>query len=377
MVEGARRPADLRRSRRGASCCWEPATSHWGSPPCCPANRAWGAPLDILAAIGHGRSYGTTSTVSGAFAARHPECGLWEDLQQTTPPAHRRAASPTSATTSSTAAMSTVILRWVETCLERLQPSPIVWSSRACRWPAFDRTPDWKLRLLVSLFFPSSRVDIAHTLAKARELDTELIAFAGRYRAYVVQPDCDWYAWDPIHMARCQRPAAWQKYLACWCDGKIFFPPRGSLHQWFTTVRADHCVEHRRSCSSPRSTLRDVRRRHTSVTLLIASAVASCRARCVRTLRAVVRKHAHDVPQRLLCTSPPVANSLRTSQQTLANRQAFLTPTTCPRRVIRESTANCSISRGNKPIFVGSRLWDSTVAAGVHALRRQTSFTLA
>ena len=37
-----------------------------------------GVPLDILAALGHGRSYGSLSNVSGRVLPGITTCGLWE-----------------------------------------------------------------------------------------------------------------------------------------------------------------------------------------------------------------------------------------------------------------------------------------------------------
>ncbi|MEX0819484.1 MAG: hypothetical protein WD070_07815, partial [Pirellulaceae bacterium] len=44
------------------------------------ARSAWGSPLDIVAATGHGRSYGMTSCVLGRTLPGILQCGLWEAL---------------------------------------------------------------------------------------------------------------------------------------------------------------------------------------------------------------------------------------------------------------------------------------------------------
>ena len=201
------------------------------------AQQAWGTPLEIMAAIGHGRSYGMTSSVLGRALPGIVQCGLWDDL-------HQRPPMPTAALVTDIGndimygTDVHVILRWLRTCLERLHSVADRLVITRLPLASLGRAPDWKLRLLISLFFPSSRGDYRQALAKAHELDRELLAFAGRYHAYIVQPECAWYAWDPIHIARAFRPAAWQKYLACWSDGKNFSPARRSVRRWVTTVRA-------------------------------------------------------------------------------------------------------------------------------------------
>jgi hypothetical protein len=201
------------------------------------AQQAWGSPLDIMAAIGHGRSYGAASTVLGRTLPGIVQCGLWEDLS-------RRPPLPTAALVTDIGndviygRRVEVILRWVQTCLERLQQVADRLVVTRLPLAVLQRTPDWRLRLLISLFFPSSRFDHAQALAKARVLDHELLACAARYRAHIVQPQCAWYTWDPIHIARASRPVAWQNYLASWCDGEFFSPARKSFSRWLATAQA-------------------------------------------------------------------------------------------------------------------------------------------
>ncbi|NLX54446.1 MAG: hypothetical protein GXY58_04975 [Planctomycetaceae bacterium] len=201
------------------------------------AQQAWGAPLEILAAIGHGRSYGQTSSVLGRSLPGILHCGLWDEL-------HQRPPLPTAALVTDIGndilygSDVTVILRWVETCLERLHNVCDRLVITRLPLASLHRTPDWRLRLLTSLFFPSSRGNYRDALAKAHEVDQALLSFAGRYRAYIVQPDWTWFGWDPIHIARAHRPVAWQKYFACWTDGRVFSPARRSLRRWLITTAA-------------------------------------------------------------------------------------------------------------------------------------------
>lgn len=201
------------------------------------ARVAWGSPLDILAAAGHGRSYGTTSTVLGRSLPAILQCGLWDELASR-PPLPTAALLTDIGNDLIYGRDVPVILQWVEACLAKLQP--VAERLVVTRLPlaSLQRTAPWKLNLLISLIFPSSRIELTSALAQARELDAQLISFAGRFRAYVVQPDVDWYSWDPIHVTRARRGEAWQKYLSCWCDGEKNSSPRDSLRQWLTIVRA-------------------------------------------------------------------------------------------------------------------------------------------
>lgn len=200
------------------------------------ARAAWGSPLDILVAAGHGRSYGTTSTVFGRSLPAILQCGLWDELASR-PPLPTAALLTDIGNDLIYGRDVPVVLQWVEACLARLQPVADRLVVTRLPLASLERTAPWKLNLLISLIFPSSRIEVASTLALARDLDMQLVSFAGRFRAYVVQPDVEWYRWDPIHVTRSRRGEAWQKYLTCWCDGKKNFPPRDLLRQRLTVVR--------------------------------------------------------------------------------------------------------------------------------------------
>ncbi len=201
------------------------------------AQHAWGQPLEVLAAIGHGRSYGVSSSVLGRTLPGIVECGLWKELETRSP--------------LPTAAMVTdigndivyghdvpIISQWVETCLERLstQADRLV----VTRLPieSLSAAAAWKMHLLSSLIFPGSRLNRDEALAKAVEMDHKLLEYANRFGAYVVQPESTWYSWDPIHISRAHRIAAWRTFMSCWSNGQPPTPATPSWRRWFTLQRA-------------------------------------------------------------------------------------------------------------------------------------------
>jgi len=201
------------------------------------ARRAWGEPLDFMAAVGHGRSYGLSTTVLGRTLPGIVQCGLWEALNQ-------RSQLPTAALVTDIGNDLIYgcdlgpLTRWLETCLQRLAPR--VERLVITRLPidAISRTAEWKLRLLTSLLFPSSRLHPTETLHRAMILDEQLLSYANRFGAYVVQPQEQWYGWDPIHVARRHRHCAWQSYMTWWTNGEPPEQARVSLQRWWSLQRA-------------------------------------------------------------------------------------------------------------------------------------------
>jgi hypothetical protein len=201
------------------------------------ARQAWGQPLEVMAAIGHGRSYGMTTNVLGRELSGIVQCGLWQALRE-------RPALPTAALVTDIGndliygCSLGPLKKWLETCLDRLasQSERLV----VTRLPidVVSAVPAWKIRLLTSLIFPSSRLHPQESLLRAIQLDEELAEYANRFGAYIVQPEAAWYGWDPIHIARRHRAAAWQKLMTCWADGH---PPQratASLRRWWSLQRA-------------------------------------------------------------------------------------------------------------------------------------------
>ncbi|HEX5443564.1 MAG TPA: hypothetical protein VFW87_07035, partial [Pirellulales bacterium] len=83
------------------------------------ACRVWGRPLDLLAAIGHGRSYGMKSTVLVRTLPGILDCGLWPALAER-PPAHTAALVTDVGNDLFYGADPPQIAGWIEACVDRL-----------------------------------------------------------------------------------------------------------------------------------------------------------------------------------------------------------------------------------------------------------------
>jgi hypothetical protein len=181
------------------------------------ANRLWGSPLDILAACGLGRSYGMRMPFLWRELPGIAECGLWQALAQ-------RPAAPTAALVTDIGndllydVPVPQIAACVETCLDRLvhmgarvvlTPLPL------CAVASVSRA---RFLVLRNILFPRCRLTYAIVLERAIDLDQRLRFLAKSRGARIVEHRPEWYGFDPIHIRRPCRRAAWGKILAPWSE---------------------------------------------------------------------------------------------------------------------------------------------------------------
>jgi hypothetical protein len=182
------------------------------------ACRAWGCPLDILAAIGHGRSYGNRSRVFGRSLPGILPCGLWQALAQRDP-----APSLALVTDVGNDIFYGVhvpqIAGWVGECIDRLQDAGaqvIVTGLPVCN---LDRISPAHFAIMRRLLFPSCRLTLAGAKDCARELNELVVRVAQSRGATIVEPRAAWYGFDPIHIRWSRQSAAWSAVFSTGCDG--------------------------------------------------------------------------------------------------------------------------------------------------------------
>lgn len=168
--------------------------------------------VEILAAHGHGRSYGGSSRV--LFVRELPgiaECGLWSALDA-------RQAPTTALVTDvgndlAYGAPPERVAQWIERDVDRLL------AARArvvlTRLPIDSLAGLGRARfaLVKGLLFPGRDIGFAEVLAAARELDARLEALARQRGVALVLPAADWYGLDPIHVRRSMRATACEQIL--------------------------------------------------------------------------------------------------------------------------------------------------------------------
>lgn|SRR5262245_28664705 len=179
------------------------------------ARTTWGPEVEVLAALGHGRSYGARSSFLGRRLPSILESGLWPRLE--------------SASSVPTRCLITDIgndigygfsaqqtLDWVDETVRRLRrfSSDIVLTDLPLS--SLRRLSPSKYRVIRSILFPSSRLSLDDLLKAAEDVNRGLsdLAVANGVRFFRLNPS--WYGIDPIHIRPSLWHAAWEEIL-CGC----------------------------------------------------------------------------------------------------------------------------------------------------------------
>lgn len=195
-----------------------------------------GSPLEIFVAMGHGRSYGTPSTILGRTLPGIIECGLWEALASREPLATRALVTDIGNDVAYGADVDT-ITGWVETCLERLTSSEARSVITALPMERLGRLSPVAFHVARAIFFPSRKLGFAHALESAAALDASIRELAARRGVALVEQLLAWYGADPLHIRRRDIPGAWARVLSGWNgapDSTRAPSARGSLRRWVT-----------------------------------------------------------------------------------------------------------------------------------------------
>jgi hypothetical protein len=225
------------------------------------ARRMWSEPVEIMAAMGHGRSYGQDSRVLGKKISGIFPCALWQDLQNRRP-------LPTTALVTDVGndllygVTPDRLANWVAACLDRLAAVSATTVITELPLASVERLSEARFRFFRQLLFPRSAVTREGVLQQAREVNERLVALGRERNISVIPVSGAWYGFDPIHLRRRVRPRAWSEMLAHWrSTERAPTEARGSL--WTSAYLA--CLaphEHalfgvRRRCRQPSGRLAD------------------------------------------------------------------------------------------------------------------------
>lgn len=172
-----------------------------------------GANLEILAAIGHGRSYGRTSRALCRELPGIVQCGLWPALDSA-PPRETAALLADLGNDLVYGAEVEEIAGWIALVLSRLAGHRA--RSALVRLPlaSLERLSRWRFGIARALLYPTHRIEFETLRRRARDLDERMSALAREHGATLVEQPESWYGLDPAHIRPSRRTEAWDALLA-------------------------------------------------------------------------------------------------------------------------------------------------------------------
>jgi hypothetical protein len=176
------------------------------------ARVTWGPDVEIVAALGHGRSYGAQSTFLVRTLPGILESGLWDRLAALP-------AMPTRAIISDVGNdilygfPPATILGWIEETIDRLQTYRAEIVLTGLPKVGVDDISRAKFLFFRSVLFPGCTLSFADVCAAAAAIEQGLVRIAAVRRLRFVPLRTEWYGVDPIHIRPAHWRDAWQEIL--------------------------------------------------------------------------------------------------------------------------------------------------------------------
>jgi hypothetical protein len=203
------------------------------------ARTAWGSDVEVVGALGHGRSYGVESRLAIRTLPGILESGLWDALSAL-PPATTRGLVTDVGNDILYEFPAATVLAWVEEAVDRLQDvtDDIVMTDLPLHTIRNLSTPAFLM--FRSIFAPKCRLSLAQVVDTAEWVNEGLASMAKSKGLHFVRMEPEWYGLDPIHIRPGWWHPAWQQILghethvrndATWLEGLnlYFLPPE---RQW-------------------------------------------------------------------------------------------------------------------------------------------------
>jgi hypothetical protein len=168
--------------------------------------------VEVLAALGHGRSYGGSSTYLARSLPGILQSGLWREIESR-PPVPTRALVTDVGNDLMYGYPPAQILGWVDECVARLQHVTRDVVVTGLPHAAVAGLPRNRYLFFRSVFFPRCRLTFDQAMSASAEIDAGLQRIAAGRGAAFIRLKEQWYGIDPIHIRPRMWTAAWQEIL--------------------------------------------------------------------------------------------------------------------------------------------------------------------
>ena len=176
------------------------------------ARGAWGPDVQIVAALGHGRSYGADSRFVIRRLQGILQSGLWP-LLDAMPRVPTRALVTDVGNDILYGFPAERVLEWVDEALTRLARVSDDLVVTGLPMDSIRRLSPRRFRVVRSLLVPSSSQTYDDVRDTAERVDVGLAALAAAHRATFMTLEPSWYGVDPIHIKPSLWRPAWQRIL--------------------------------------------------------------------------------------------------------------------------------------------------------------------
>ena len=176
------------------------------------ARAAWGPRVEVLAALGHGRSYGARSQLVFRSLPGILECGLWSELESR-PHVATRALVTDVGNDILYGFSPEQTLAWVGEVLRRLRR--VTEDIVVTDLPLASIRQLSRLKFLAfrSILVPSCRLSLPQVLERAELVNVGLAELSSAQSAKLTRLDPAWYGFDPIHVRPSRWKVAWRQIL--------------------------------------------------------------------------------------------------------------------------------------------------------------------
>jgi hypothetical protein len=176
------------------------------------ARSTWGADVEVLAALGHGRSYGAPSKFIVRTLPGILKSGLWVELERRPPIATRGLVTDVGNDILYGFSVERT-LGWVEEALLRLKAvtKDIVLTDLPLA--GIHRLSNLKFLAFRSVLVPSCRLSLSQVIERSELVNEGLVKLSEAHCTKLVRLDPAWYGFDPIHVRPSLWRTAWQQIL--------------------------------------------------------------------------------------------------------------------------------------------------------------------